>query len=228
MSQHAEKKRKRIITLVVAVCVVALFGAALRFAPLDAWKAWIQSLPPLALFLAFALLPLTGFPVTLVLVATGMRFGFWPGLGATAVAIGIHLLLSYHLAGFVRRPVNMLLRRAGWEIPTLDNRSAWPFSTWLALAPGLSYTLKNYIPSLAGVPLGIFLATYYPAHLATGVIGLLLGGVATRFSWPLAAGVVAYMVLMAVLTRVLARRFRRLSEAAPARSSAPALCERAG
>jgi len=224
MLPPAEKKRKRTLTIVAAVLIVAAFGAALRFAPLDDWKAWIQALPPLALFLAFALLPLTGFPVTLVLVATGMRFGFWPGLGATAAAIAIHLTLSYHLAGFVRRPVNLLLKRAGWEIPKLDRRSAWPFSTWLALAPGLSYTLKNYIPSLAGVPFGIFVATYYPAHIATGVIGLLLGGVAMHFSWPVAAGIIAYIIGMGFLTRILARRFHKLAHSAPEPGAEPTFC----
>ena len=224
MLPTAEKKQKRTFTIVVAVLIVAAFGTALRFAPLDEWKAWIQALPPLALFLAFALLPLTGFPVTLVLVATGMRFGFWLGLGATAVAIAVHLTLSFHLASFVRRPVNILLKRAGWEIPKLDRRSAWPFSTWLALAPGLSYALKNYSPSLAGVPFGIFVATYYPAHLATGVIGLLLGGVAMNFSWPVAAGIVAYVVAMGFLTRILARRFRELAHSAPPPAVEPAVC----
>lgn len=228
MPNAPERKRKRLLTIVVGVGLIILFGAALRFAPLEEWKAWIQALPPVALFLAFALLPLTGFPVTLVLVATGMRFGFWPGLGATSIAIAIHLTLSFHLASFVRRPVNALLRRAGWEIPKLDERSAWPFSTWLALAPGLSYTLKNYIPSLAGVPFGIFFATYYPAHLATGIIGLLLGGVAMHFSWPLAAGIAVYIVAMALLTRMLARRFRELSQSKADPSEASAIYGRAG
>jgi uncharacterized membrane protein YdjX (TVP38/TMEM64 family) len=101
-----------------------------------------------------------------------------------------------------------LLARAGWTIPQIGRRAAWPFSTWLAVAPGLSYALKNYTPPLAGVPFTIYFLTYYPIHMGTSVLGLLLGNVTRNFSWPLVTMVAVYAIVMAVLTKWLASRLR--------------------
>jgi uncharacterized membrane protein YdjX (TVP38/TMEM64 family) len=172
------------------------------------WKEAISNLPAAVLLLCLALLPLTGFPVSLMLVAVGARFGFWPGLAAAAVAIPIHLCLSYPLSGLFRRPITALVTKAGWTLPTLDRKTAWPFTTWLAFVPGVSYTLKNYTPPLAGVPFGIYFLAFYPVHLCTAVLGLLIGGATMHFSWLLAAGIVTYGIAIGILTKLLANRLR--------------------
>src|SRR5688572_29728774 len=93
--------RRRITAIVVVVVIAALFAAITHFGGGERWKEWMETMPPLPLLICFAVLPLTGFPVTLLLLAVGARFGFWPGLAATAVATVIHLLASYPLAGLV-------------------------------------------------------------------------------------------------------------------------------
>jgi uncharacterized membrane protein YdjX (TVP38/TMEM64 family) len=213
--------RRRVTAIVVVVGIAALFAAITHFGGGARWKEWMEAMPPLPLFICFAVLPLTGFPVTLLLLAVGARFGFWPGLAATAAATVIHLLASYPLAGLVRRPVTLLLSKAGWRLPQLDRGAAWPFSTWLALAPGLSYALKNYTPPLAGVPFTIYFLTYFPVHMATSVLGLLLGGATMNFSWPMAAGVLVYAIVMGVLTKILADRLRKRSKAAADTAEVP-------
>ncbi len=203
------------------VGIAALFALITHFGGGDRWKEMMHSLPPAILLTAFALLPLTGFPVTLLLLAVGARFGFWAGLGLTAAATAVHLVASYPLSSIFRRPVTALLKKAGWTLPRLDRRSAWPFSTWLALAPGLSYSLKNYTPALAAVPFSIYFITYYPIHMFTAVLGLLLGGATMNFSWPVAAGLAGYAIVMGVLTKILTDRLRE-SRAFAMPSSTPA------
>jgi uncharacterized membrane protein YdjX (TVP38/TMEM64 family) len=203
-----ELRRRQITIIATGIGIAVLFAVLTHFGGGDRWKETMQSVSPVILLASFAVLPLTGFPVTLLLLAVGARLGFWPGLAATAAATIFHLLVSYPLAGFVRRPVTAMLSKAGWSLPQLDRRAAWPFSTWLALAPGLSYTLKNYTPALAGVPFAIYFLTYYPIHMATSVLGLLLGGASTNFSWPMAAGIAVYAVVMGILTKMLADRLR--------------------
>jgi uncharacterized membrane protein YdjX (TVP38/TMEM64 family) len=210
-SQH----RQRILVISLGIGIVLLFVLISRFGG-SQWKEAMSALPAPALLLCFALLPLTGFPVTLVLVAVGARFGFGLGLAITAGAIAIHLSASYPLAGLVRKPVTALLKKAGWTLPKLDERTAWPFSLWLSLAPGLSYALKNYTSPLAGVPFGTYFLTYFPVHLCTSVIGLLLGGATMHFSWPLVFGVLAYAIGMGVLSRQLALRLREKTSCAQA------------
>jgi len=207
-SASPELRRRRITIIATGIGIAVLFAVLTHFGGGDRWKETMNSVPPFILLASFAVLPLTGFPVTLLLLAVGARFGFWPGLAATAGVTVFHLIASYPLAGFVRRPVTAMLSKAGWSLPQLNRRAAWPFSTWLALAPGLSYTLKNYTPALAGVPFAIYFITYYPIHMATSVLGLLLGGASTNFSWPMAAGIAVYAIIMAVLTKLLADRLR--------------------
>ncbi|ATC62725.1 hypothetical protein CMV30_01385 [Nibricoccus aquaticus] len=201
-------RRRRITIIAVALGIAALFAVLTHFGGGARWKEAMDALPAAALLACFAVLPLTGFPVTLLLLAVGARFGFWPGLAATAAATAFHLVASYPLSKVVRRPVTALLEKAGWSLPQLDRGSAWTFSTWLALAPGLSYALKNYTPALAGVPFAIYFLSYYPIHVITSVLGLLIGGATMNFSWPLAFGVLAYGIIMAVLTKMLATRLR--------------------
>ena len=208
MSSSPSVRRHRIAIVASVVGIAALFAIITHFGGGDRWKEMMHSLPATALLVSFALLPLTGFPVTLLLLAVGARFGFWTGLAATAVATAVHLFLSYPLSGVFRRPVTAILKKAGWTLPRLDRRAAWPFSTWLALAPGLSYALKNYTPALAAVPFSIYFLTYYPIHMFTAVLGLLLGGATTNFSWPLVLGLIGYAVIMGVLTKVLTDRLR--------------------
>jgi uncharacterized membrane protein YdjX (TVP38/TMEM64 family) len=200
------QRRQRIRVAVIAVAIVLVFAAITRFGGGQHWKEAINALPVFALLTCFAFLPLTGFPVTLILLAVGARFGFAIGLAITAAAIIVHLSISYPLAERLRRPVTALLRRAGWTLPKLDQRSAWPFSLWLSLAPGLSYALKNYTSPLAGVPFRTYFFTYFPVHLCTSVIGLLLGGATMHFSWPLVCGVLVYAISMGLLSKRLAAR----------------------
>ncbi|ATC65471.1 hypothetical protein CMV30_16810 [Nibricoccus aquaticus] len=187
--------------------IVVGFGLFAKFGG-HYWKEAITGLPVPVLLLCLVVLPLTGFPVSLMLVAVGARFGFWQGLAAAAAAIPIHLALSYPLSGLFRRPITAMVTKAGWSLPKLDRETAWPFTTWLAFVPGVSYTLKNYTPPLAGVPFRIYFLAFYPVHLCTAVLGLLIGGATMHFSWLLAVGIVTYGIAIGILTKVLANRLR--------------------
>lgn len=201
-------KRTRITVAVVAVVLVALLFLTSRVFSTPRWSAWLQEFPAFLLIGGLLVLPLVGFPLTILLIAVGARFGVSTGIGIAACAAAVHLLLSFPLAEFFRRPVTALLRRAHWELPKVREGAAWPFCLWIALVPGLSYTLKNYLAPLAGAPFRVYFLCYYPVHLATSLIGLMLGGATVHFSWPLVAGIAVYAVVLFVLTRTLAARFR--------------------
>jgi|GEM_PF-3541436 len=201
-------KRRRIKIVAAAVGILALFGLVAYFGGGTWWKETVDTLSPAWLLVCFALLPLAGFPMSLLLIAVGARFGFWPGFGFTAVITAFHLVTSYPLAGLVRRPVMAILDKAGWSLPKLTPRTAWPFATWLALAPGVSYAIKAYTPSLAGIPFTTFFVCYFPINMSTAVLGLLLGGATTHFSWPIAGVVVVYAIVILTLTKLIAARLR--------------------
>lgn len=182
--------------------------------PDGSWESWVSAAPATGLVLAAAVLPLLGFPVTVVYLAVGARFGVPLGLAIVAGCTVVHLLMSFALAHWAARPVRRLCAACGWRLPQASGDVAWPFACWLALLPGVSYTLKNLIAPSAGVPLRIYLGAFLPLHVASAVVGLALGGATIRFSWSLAALIVVYGLALFALTRTLARRVRR---AAPKR-----------
>ncbi|MGC4074152.1 MAG: hypothetical protein QM760_16895 [Nibricoccus sp.] len=202
MSAPAHQRRHRTKVIIGGIGLIILFAVLAKFGG-HYWKDTINTLSPAILVACLAVLPLTGFPVSLLLIAVGARLGFWLGFATAAAMIAVHLALSYPLSGLFRKPITALLAKAGWTLPRLNRKTAWPFATWLALFPGLSYSLKNYAPALAGIPFGIYFVAFYPVHLFTAVVGLLLGGASMHFSWPLVCGLAVYAIVMATLTRVL-------------------------
>ena len=212
--------RARCWVITVAVLAVGLGVGVLHLLPDGSWESRVSALPVIGLVLATAVLPLLGFPVTVVYLAVGGRFGVLGGLAVVAVCTLVHLLISFGLAHWAAPSLRRLFAVCGWRLPQARGDAVWPFACWMALLPAVSYTLKNLVAPCAGLPLRIYLGAFFPIHLAHAVVGLALGGVTIHFSWGLAAFVLAYAVALFALTRILVRRIRH---AAPDRRPRAAL-----
>lgn len=176
--------------------------------PSGSWQRWVDSLPPAALFTALAVLPVFGFPISVLHIATGARFGFALGSLAVAASTLVHLLAAYALGRTFEGPLRRALRIFGWSLPAVPPASSWTFTLWVALLPGISYAIKNTAAPLAEVPLRIYLAATMPVHVATALVGLGIGHATMHFSWPLIVTLVAYGLVVGLLTRKLTRQFR--------------------
>src|SRR5688572_12620487 len=77
---------------------VALIAGLLWLVDLKWVNENVQRLNGFAVFLVLVLLPLVGVPVSVLFAATGAKFGSGWGLLVTAVAIALHLLLSWWIA----------------------------------------------------------------------------------------------------------------------------------
>lgn len=210
----SSRRRIRLARTLLAVGVTALVIAAgwgISSMPDGTWQRWITSLSPLGLVLALCVLPIVGFPVSVLHVATGARFGMAWGIVALAGATLTHLLLTYALARTMDGPLRRLLATFGWKLPQVPHTASWAFGFWIALLPGISYALKNAVPPLASVSLRVYVATAFPVHLATGMVGLAIGRATINFSWPLAGFIALYATGLALLSRKLARRIRDAS-----------------
>lgn len=206
--------------IAVAVLAVGLGVGLMHRLPDGSWESWVSAIPVTGLVLATAVLPLLGFPVTIVYLAVGARFGVLGGLAVVAVCTLVHLLISFGLALWAAPSLRRLFAACGWRLPQAGGNAAWPFACWLALLPAVSYTLKNLVAPCAGVPLRIYLGAFFPIHVAGAVVGLALGGATIHFSWGLVVFVLAYALALFALTRILVRRMRH---AAPDRGRGAAL-----
>jgi len=207
--RSAPRSRRRVIIIVVAVVIVSVCIPLVPSAAFgEAWETWVSSLPASLLIAALTLLPVIGFPITVLHIAVGARFGFGPGLGVIALATIVHLLGGFLLARSLEQPVRRMIHRLGWTVPAVPADATGPFTLWIALLPGISYGVKNVIPPIAGVGLRPYLGIVYPLHVTHACLGLVLGRMTMHFTWPFAAGLIIYVVALFSLTGWLARRLR--------------------
>ena len=135
-----------------------------------------QKLSGELVFALTVILPLIGVPVSAVYVIAGAKFGALWGLTLTLVAIALHLVASWWIAhSWLKRPLEALFRKLGRQIPKIPEGEYVPVCLLVALLPGASYALKNYLLVLAGVPFRSFFWTLLPSHFVHAALAILFG-----------------------------------------------------
>ncbi|MCW1924152.1 VTT domain-containing protein [Luteolibacter arcticus] len=171
----------------------------------------LNTAPP-ALFLAgMVLLPLGPFPVSVLFVLAGARFGAVAGFGLGMLALAVNMTLGYWLARrVVRTPLERWLTGRGIAVPRLGSEDELRFLLLFRIAPGMPLFLQNYILGLAEVGFGRYLAVSLLAQLPYAVGFVWIGQALTESSaWKVVltvAGVVALALLVSLLRSWLSRR----------------------
>lgn len=165
---------RKIGAVLLLIGLVALVGLLLwlAFEEMPDWKSIIidENTHP-ALFMAlFLLLPLIGFPVSALLVILGVKFGAWAGVTIMFAGMPVHLTVSFFVAhSLLRAPLIRLLARMGRSLPQIPEERQARFCLLFMAVPGLSYTLKNYLLPLSGVPFRYF---FLSGLVLQGVMGI--------------------------------------------------------
>jgi uncharacterized membrane protein YdjX (TVP38/TMEM64 family) len=161
------------IALGVAVLVVLLgMSVGYHYIDMPALHARAQRLSgPMVLGL-LAVLPLVGFPVTLLHVVAGVRFGPWLGLAAVAGATLFHLTASYLLVKAVPHFFAPKLEAIRQRIP---RGAHGPVTLFTLLLPGAPYWAINYVLPLISVRFWVFMGIAFPMHVARSTISIYFG-----------------------------------------------------
>ena len=149
--------------------------------------------------IAFALLvvlPLVGFPASVVHVAAGIRFGAPIGLALVSLSILLQLLASYAIVSVWRKR----FERARWvkkireRIPEGAHASVCVFTV---LLPGVPYTAVNCVLPIIGVPLRTFIACAWPLHTLRSTVTVIFGDQSAHLTAARLAVLLAYALLIA-------------------------------
>ena len=126
----------------------------------QAFITWREEAGVVPFFLAMALLPALGVPITPFFIVAGATFGTFVGLTGSAIALSANLLLCYWIARSGLRPwLTRLLARTRYDIPDFEEgKGALRFTLLVKLAPGVPIFIKHYLLGLAGVPFWIYFA----------------------------------------------------------------------
>ena len=193
----------RAIIIGVIVCLAA---------GLLSWKFDIETVHDYAsdlnaavVFILLTLLPLVGFPITVLHVVVGMRFGVPLGLTLVAISILLQLLASYALVHLFRAKFAKRLASVRERIPKGAHGSMCLFTM---LLPGVPYFAKNYVLPLLGVPLRTFLLICAPIHIARSSVAIIFGDKSDDLTPARIAGLVAYFLLTLFVSWWMFRRLR--------------------
>lgn len=180
------KNKRALWTAGIAIVVLAAaLGVVLLTTDLD-WSSimegWgrmtdrIAQLNAAAVIPLMAVLPVAGFPIAVVYLVAGARFG--PLLGGVIV-LGvtiIHMILTYLIGRSVlRAPLQRLIERRHKHLPEVPHDEQAAVAVIAALVPGLPYFVRNYLLVLAGVRLSVLLWVCAPIYLARSYVTILLG-----------------------------------------------------
>ncbi len=149
-----------------------LFTVA-RETPVDEVVEAIRDLGLIPFFLAMAVLPVIGFPVTPFYLLAGVTFGVGTSLLFTALSQAVNLFIAYWLSRrFLRGVIEKLIRKTKYKIPEVAPKHYVNFTLLVKITPGPPNFLKSFILGLARIPFGIFFLISWPTTMgfAVGVI----------------------------------------------------------
>ncbi|MEO6569616.1 MAG: hypothetical protein ABIO94_12695 [Opitutaceae bacterium] len=193
----------RAIIIGAIICVVV--GLLSRKFDIETVHDYASGLNGAVVFILLTLLPLAGFPVTVLHVVVGMRFGIPLGLTLVAASILLQLLASYALVHFFRAKFAKRLAPVQKRIPKAAHGSMCLFTM---LLPGVPYFAKNYVLPLLGVPLRTFLLVCAPIHIARSSVAIIFGDKSDDLTPARIAGLVAYFSLTLFVSWWMFRRMR--------------------
>lgn len=168
--------------LAVGVAVVALVIGLTDFTWAGLMAEWnrliarIARLNPVAVIPLMALLPIAGFPISVVYLVAGARFGPWIGGLVVLFVTAVHLAGTYVIGrSFLRRPLARFIAARHRQLPEVPPDEQAAVAVIATLVPGPPYVVRNYLLVLAGVRLKIFFTVCLPIYVARSYVTILLG-----------------------------------------------------
>ena len=210
LRDQLRRHRGKIALFLAAAAVAAWFGYIHRGElNRETLMAFGQSLPAGWFIVAFFVLPLVGFPVSLFLLLTGIRFGLGPGMALSAAAVIFHHLAAFFLAhGWFRHPARHRLERAGYAIPPISaGHRAW-FMLVFAAVRGPPYIAKLYLIALTDVPFRIYFWIGVPVAILFCLVPVGAGTALMSFDPTLVSALLALATTLLLAGYWLSRRWR--------------------
>jgi uncharacterized membrane protein YdjX (TVP38/TMEM64 family) len=215
----------RLLRLGVIVGIILVAGIVLwrHFevrAQMDRVVEMLRAAGPVPFFVAMALLPAVGFPLSAFTLVAGPVFGPTMGIGAVILcailAVTFNVALMYWVAARALRPtVSRLVQWLGYRLPEeIQPRTAWPAILVLRLVPS-PFCVQSVLLGLARVPFGPYMlvSIIVPSAYATAVITM--GDALMRGDRWAMVGAGALFIIVGIVLHVLRKRFQRTTDTAP-------------
>ncbi|MDQ6630228.1 MAG: VTT domain-containing protein [Verrucomicrobiota bacterium] len=209
-TENLRSSHSRLILMGGIMILIFLVAAALFYFGVDFKRlhAEIARFHGVIVFLFMASLPLVGFPVSLVYVVAGSKFGSGAGLLLCAVAIAVHLIGTYWIARFLRKPLENFLRKRNYQLPQVPGGEELPITLLTALIPGLPYAARNYLLALSGVPLKIYFWVCLPVYVFRSSLAIFFGDMTKNLTPGKITFLISYFLIKVTICAYILRRLR--------------------
>ncbi|KAF0095951.1 MAG: hypothetical protein E1N59_727 [Puniceicoccaceae bacterium 5H] len=207
-------------TLYWAVGWLGLFAASIvllyvfRQPVLELVEAWFTQPDPLWFLLLASLLPIVGFPISLVYLAAGATFPWWFGWLLCSLSLAINLALSWLLGRLVlRRPIRALLAHFQYQLPDISATNRFRLAFLLRTVPGIPFWAQNFLLALTELPFFHYWLISWATQsvLAAGMCWL--GHFGRQATGPVTIVVVILLLMLLPLGKKLVRRGERTATA---------------
>lgn len=174
--------------------------------------AFFRDAGPWPFFLAMTVLPAVGFPQSAFNVVAGPVFGPTMGVGGViacaTLALAVNLAGCYWVAARAMRPaMERLVRRLGYAVPTLPDRTAWEFTLLVRIIPGPPVFLQSFLLALARVPFGTYMLVSMLVQGTFLSATILAGDAFMRGDWRALLFAGALFVMVGFVMHRLRKRF---------------------
>ena len=215
MSKQNTSFRYRKTLLILACAVAAGIIPAFFIYHQELSALWVSfyngHMSPGFLLVSFLCLPVVGFPIFPFLVLLGIQFGSLTGSVILLLMVPVHLTIAFWVTHtFLRDLLKRLVRKSGLNIPNVPDTRRLKYSFVFMAVPGVSYSLKNYLLPLSGMPFVPFLFCGWVTQALFGIPLVVLGDAASQYSIPIFIGCIS-LVLIGFLFKkwIIAYHIRR-------------------
>ncbi|MBL9158122.1 MAG: VTT domain-containing protein [Verrucomicrobiales bacterium] len=170
--------------------------------------AYGMSLPPVVIVIAFFLLPLIGFPVSVLLVLIGLRFGVGWGMVLVTVGMLFHHLVVFAISrSWLREKMERRIASFGHRIPRIEERHRFWFTTIFASIHGPPYAAKLYLLALTNLPFRYYCGIGVPVYAGFSLIPVGAGKAITDLNAMTVGLILLGTVALFFLAHWLKRRY---------------------
>lgn len=155
----------------------------------------------------FLILPLLGFPISILLVLAGVKFGLWGGMALATVGVFFHNFAAYHLVKrWFRERFKSWMDRGGHKIPDMRGQNQIWFTVLFATVHGPPYFLKLYLLALTDISFRIYLWVGVPVYLLFCLVPVGAGSAVMEVNTTMLYGIVAAITVIALLGKWLSSK----------------------
>lgn len=173
----------------------------------EAIVAYGKSVSPGWFIAGFFILPLVGFPISVLLVLAGVKFGLWGGMALATAGVFFHNIVAYQLVHrWFRERFSRWLEKSGHKVPDMSGQNQIWFTVLFATVHGPPYALKLYLLALTNVSFSIYLWAGAPVYALFCLVPVGAGSAVMHVNTTLLYGVVIGITVIALLGKWLSSR----------------------